>query len=430
MATKSIIDIQINDEQFQKFLELFREYEAKVKDSLDAWKGLDEAMGGMTSHFGKTADSAAMTASGLKDAGKAQKELHMQTGRSTGSMDKLAKSAKSVKDSLFGVGKFLLGLGGISLGGGLLGLFGLDRLANDAMNRQRESRGLGMSTGGPSAFRTEMQRYVDVNSLLSQTARIPYNAMIANFGNIMGLSASKLAHESNQQRALDIINQARKNWIRDRSNPMAESLPATQAAGRFGLDLDTLRRLGNTPEKELMRRESRISEDSRAMRITDRTAEEMSRLAIQLKRTGLVIETEFMKSAAKIAPQLIQFTQSFTKEIVKMMESGDLKMWLLRFGQAVKYAADGIIWIGDTLSSFSHPLKKTEEAGKDIGWWMNGRIFGSEPVKAYPPNASENKLIKALHKHTQSQIRQKPHKIIVEAPAGSRVSDSVNSAAH
>ena len=427
MATKSIIDIQINDEQFQKFLELFREYESKVKESIEAWHGLDEAMGGMTSHFGKTADSAAMTASGLKDASKAQKELHTQTVKGTGSMDKLAKSAKSVKDSLFGVGKFLLGLGGISLGGGLLGLFGLDRLANDAMNRQRESRGLGMTTGGPSAFRTEMQRYVDVNALLSQTAQMPFDLGIANHAYIMGLSRQKLVHESNTQRALDIVNKARENWIRDRSNPQAKRLPATRAAEALGIDIYSLIRLGNTPKKELMRRESKISEDSRAMRITDRTAEEMSRLAIQLKRTGLVIETEFMKAAAKITPQLIQLTQSFTKEIVKMMESGDLKMWLLRFGQAVKYAADGIIWIGDKISSWDNRNKPLPNALKDVGAPPTA-LTGKEAAQSYAN--SQNKLIKALHKHTQSQIRQKPHKIVVEAPAGSRVSDSLNSAAH
>lgn len=430
MATKSIIDIQINDEQFQKFLELFREYESKVKESIDSWKNLDEAMTGITTNFSKTVQSTDMINSGLKEAGKAQKDLHMQTNKSTGSMDKLAKSARSVKDSLFGVGKFLMKLGGFSLGGGMLGLFGLDKLANDAMNRQRESRGLGMTTGGPSAFRTEMQRYVDVNALLSQTARIPYNAMIANFGNIMGLSAGKLIGESNTQRGLDIINQARKNWLRDRSNPMAESLPATQAAERFGLDLDTLRRLGNTPESELKKRESRIFTDSKAMSITDKTAEEMSRLAIQLKRTGLVIETEFMKAASRVAPQIVQLTQAFTKEFVKILESGELKMWLLRLGQAVKYAADGIIWVGDTLSSFSHPIDKTKEAVKDIGWWMNGRMFGTDVVKANPPSGHEQKLMKALTKHTQSQIRQKPHKITIVAPSGSRVSDSINNSGH
>ncbi len=430
MANKSIIDIVVNDEQFQKFLELFREYETKIRDSVDAWKNLDDAMSSITSGTSKMAGEADMVASGLKDAGKAQKELHAQTSRGVTSMDKLARSAKSVKDSLFGIGKFLMKLGGFGLGGGLLGLFGLDRLANAAMNRQRESRGFGMTTGGPSAFRTEMQRYVDVNALLSQTARIPYNAMIANFGNIMGLNAGKLIGESNAQRGIDIINQARRNWIRDRSNPMAESLPATQAAERFGLDLDTLRRLGNTPENELLRRESRISSDSRAMRITDRTAEEMSRLAIQLKRTGLVIETELMRAVGKVAPQLVQLTKAFTGEFVKLLESGDLKMWLLRFGQAVKYAADGIIWIGDRISQFSSPGQKMKEAGKDAAWWLNGRAFGSDTVKAYPPSAHEQKLIRALHRHAQSQIRQKPHKIVVEAPAGSRVSDSLNSAAH
>ena len=211
---------------------------------------------------------------------------------------------------------------------------------------------------------------------------------------------------------------------------MAESLPATQAAERFGLDLDTLRRLGNTPESELKKRESRIFTDSKAMSITDKTAEEMSRLAIQLKRTGLVIETEFMKAASRVAPQIVQLTQAFTKEFVKILESGELKMWLLRLGQAVKYAADGIIWVGDTLSSFSHPIDKTKEAVKDIGWWMNGRMFGTDVVKANPPSGHEQKLMKALTRHTQSQIRQKPHKITIVAPSGSRVSDSINNSGH
>jgi hypothetical protein len=86
---------------------------------------------------------------------------------------------------------------------------------------------------------------------------------------------------------------------------------------------------------------------------------------------------------------------------------------------------------------------------KDIWWWLNGRLFGNDPVKAYPPSPEEkrkmaipskssesstsvqsHKLIKALTKHTQAQIRQKPHKITVEAPAGSKVSDSLNSLRH
>ena len=45
MATRSVIDVQVNSEEFQRFYSLFTEYNAELGEMPKTWKGLGDAMG-------------------------------------------------------------------------------------------------------------------------------------------------------------------------------------------------------------------------------------------------------------------------------------------------------------------------------------------------------------------------------------------------
>ncbi|MGE4887767.1 lytic transglycosylase domain-containing protein, partial [Yersinia enterocolitica] len=45
MAAKSIIDIDVNDDKFQSFMEKFNEYQNALNDLPDAWRGVAQGIG-------------------------------------------------------------------------------------------------------------------------------------------------------------------------------------------------------------------------------------------------------------------------------------------------------------------------------------------------------------------------------------------------
>ena len=125
MANKPIIDIEVKDETFRKFYDLFKEYSEKVEELPEAWKKLGDAMGGGLGKFNslskQSKDSMAIAAASatiiveeIRKATHAQRQLHTATRHTHGAMKDLASSAAKVGKTLFGIGKFMFGFGGLT----------------------------------------------------------------------------------------------------------------------------------------------------------------------------------------------------------------------------------------------------------------------------------------------------------------------------
>jgi hypothetical protein len=91
----------------------------------------------MASHHRAAAEAATQLTENLKNAQKAQRDFNLTTGDGSTVMKRLGKEAKELKDTLFGIGNFLMKLGVLGVGTLTGALFGMDKLAEAAVGGQR-----------------------------------------------------------------------------------------------------------------------------------------------------------------------------------------------------------------------------------------------------------------------------------------------------
>ena len=400
MAKKSIIEIDVEDSKWKAFMESFDAYEKSLGDLPDAWKKIGEAMGHSGGTLSRTAQQAMQyladsaghieeMAKGFKTATKAQEQFGQATGVSRTKLKGLTKEAKDLAHSLFGIGKTLFKIGTIGTLAGVAGMFGL---SESAYRRQREARGLGMSTGMVSAFRTNMQSFVNPDKMLEIGANLPYS--LENIGplGLMGLNRAAMLNESPERRSFDIINRAHELWQQGRRNQWD---PMVQALEKLGLSYEDYRRIGVTPEGQIRSAEARTLHDARTMNI-DSTAQAFARLKIEIDRAGIQIESILVKGLAPLAPVFVNIAKGLTRDFVhfmnepgtknavanmgqtlesfvKFLGSKDLRKDIEDFGEAIKDVTGLILTATKDYKSLNPDFNLSDwwKGAKDIGWHLS-----------------------------------------------------------
>lgn len=127
MAKEVALTVKVDDDEFQKFVRNFNEFSEKLKSFTDKAKA------------GSPTDQAAKSAGALTDQMRnlldVSKNVHSTIGKIT---------------DHFGKWSALIGGTVMMLGGGA-GMFGIDRLLNSFIQRQRTSLGMGMTVGQTQA---------------------------------------------------------------------------------------------------------------------------------------------------------------------------------------------------------------------------------------------------------------------------------------
>ena len=209
MTARSVLDIDINDEQFQDFFKQFQEYEKLLASLPDEWDAVNKSLSGAAETFAASAASVETIAESMRGATVAQDRFHAAAQRSDRTMGSLASHARSAAHAIGSVAKWA-GLGG-TIGGGLA-MFGMDRLAHSIFGQSFSARGLGVSTGEQSALGINFRAFTDPGSLLGNVAnaRNDLTARWAFSG--LGIGADQMAGLDNADLARLVMSRARDKW--------------------------------------------------------------------------------------------------------------------------------------------------------------------------------------------------------------------------
>jgi len=312
VAVKSIIDIDVNDEAFQRFQALFAEYEEKVKELPGDWKKVDDAMGGAAKRFaaasGQTdailagiAASAGVIAESIHKASKAQHQFEGATRRSHGAMNALGSAALKVSHTIFGMGKWMLKMGAI--GGSLAslgGAIGLDDLAGSALNRQKSARGVGMTPGQKSAFSTYYNQFGNADAVASNvaSARNDISKRWAFTG--IGVSQSALQNDNNFQLSMDVVSKIQHAL---KKMPRADWQNIAQARGfNMFMSMDEMRVLRHTSNARVDAAWRGAEKNVSTLGFSNGVAREWATLSIQMHKAGVEIESSLIVGLHKLAP--------------------------------------------------------------------------------------------------------------------------------
>ena len=410
---KSILDIDIHDEKFKKFVEVFEQFKVDADKLNDVWKtfdvdtkkprasveALDKAIGRAHGSSEKMAKTWAAVSGHIGESGKR--------------LDKFERGLKSVERGLervagFGLkfGKFALAAGGIGLFGGL---FGIDELANSAMSQQKSARGLGMKIGQVQAFKTYMQPYLSNPQGTLQAimnARRTPEGMAALAA--MGFSPAQYDNPNlNRMKfAEDVIERARTLYLHERKNspnvPIEAILKALKVQS-LGLNLEDVRRLANAPQSELVASMRRADIAARQDQLSNKTATAWTNLKVQLDQAGIAIRNDLINHLVKLAPAISVLskkvegfintfitTKSFNtliktfstdiEDVATYLGSAHFKQSVVTFANSVDTLALETLKLSKVLGGFAEDAAKHKDAVKATVYgaaalWAGSKLY-------------------------------------------------------
>ncbi|ENT2901817.1 hypothetical protein ACFERU_004945 [Salmonella enterica] len=394
MAAKSIVEIDVQDEKFQSFLEKFNEYQKALGELPEQWWGAVHGLGeaaketervrdgteGITKAF---ADGVAALASvndgldrlngNLEKATKTQMEFNKKSGGARNFLNKASKDAKSlaghIKDATTSLLSWGTVLGLFSGLAGAGGLWGLNHLAGNASAQRFTAMGLGTTAGGLNSTAVDFQKALGnpVGTLgairdaqLDLSKRWQFRAMGVDNPD---RDPAELLPE--------MIKAARDIFVRNGSTQ--------QGAEAYGLTnyftLDDLNRFKKMSDEEIDAMAKQAQQDTRRLQLTDQQLRQWQDFNIQLDRSKVSIGNTFIRGLAPLAPELGKLSDAFSGAIETVLKSPELGKW-------IDGLSDGIRRFGNYLASpeFQKDVEAfisgVERLGRVIGKvidWISGK---------------------------------------------------------
>ncbi|HDL6695716.1 TPA: hypothetical protein PXJ52_004414 [Yersinia enterocolitica] len=355
MAAKSIIDIDVNDDKFQSFMEKFNEYQAALDDLPEAWRGVAQGIGDTEKETAKARSELEGVAKSFSDGAAAILSINSGLDRLNDSLDKANKNQSGFNKNAGAAKKFLSGatkdaksLAGhikdattsliswtsiLGLFSGLIGaggLFGINRLASGAASQRFTTLGLGTTSGGLDSTAINYQRALSNptgtlgairDSQLDLSKRWQFQAMGINNPD---QDPAKLLPQ--------MIRNARDIFVKNGSN-----LQGAEAHGLTNFfTLDDLNRFKNMSDAEIDSMEKRAAQDSKQLQLSDQIQKQWTDFNVQLQRSGYSIENSFIRGLAPLAPQLTRLSDSVSGMIDSFLKSPELGKWIDGLSQGIQ----------------------------------------------------------------------------------------------
>ncbi len=302
MASKSIIDIEIRDEAFKAFTDLFKKYETALGQMPSTWAKMNKEIAATSNPFKKIDQSLKETKSGIDAANASQNKFRIFSLSSWKSMSGMAKDSdkikKSIKESTLALSKWA-GFGGIFAGGAMAGtLFMLDRLAIAASEGRRSAQGLGISTGQHQAAQISYGRVVDVDSLLARINEMQHDLTQAYKFGLAGLSPNQYSLD---KKSTDILPELLIG-LRDLFIQVKGNKQILQSRGALDiLSYEELQRLSMFSREELTMLEKNNQARRRELELSDETQKKWQDMSDTLTVAKVKIETVLIDGLYKVA---------------------------------------------------------------------------------------------------------------------------------
>lgn len=329
---KAIIDIPVNDGNFNAFLARYTKYNTML-----------EKAPALQKNIGKETDATMkaiklMTASMLANMDVVRKneaaQAHIaQSSRiSALSWSKIASSTKESAVNLRNQVSTLMkwtgissAIGGLALGGsvGLMGL-GLDRLAGSASAGRRSSSGLGLSYGQQSAFGVSFERMIDSAGFLGGVSQARGNITSGAARSLQILGMNPMGKGSTGDMSIEALTRIRK---------LAQSTPEehlgilmqTHGLGELGMDVESLRRMKFGSDSEFDEYKNDYSRRSKSMEVGDPKLKKWQDFYTQLDEAGQKIKSGLIDGLVSLAEPLTKISQGLSDTVRALLGSNGFK---------------------------------------------------------------------------------------------------------
>lgn len=396
MAVKSVIEVEVNDDAFKRFAELYAKYHEQVKELPGDWGKVETGVAGVGVMFGEMTAALLTQQQMLHEQEKAQKKLEVSEKRQL-DLEKQRRRevhaiwqdsvaiAKRIGDAtldLFkwvGAGTVLSGL----MGAG--GLWGLDVLAGRVGDARRSAQGLGVTTAQQQAANVNFQRYVDVNPALEGIAGAQSD--ISKWGNFNILGVNR------QQDPATLLSQLliKAKTLYEQGHNVEQD-PVVRALGVMGISLEDMRRLHRVGMEELRRAEGGYRGDVGAFGRSDAMSRKWQDFSVQMDRAGKTIENVFIEALTPLIPELTHLSEGMAYAIKVFGKSDALKHWIDLLAEGLKQVADYVTspQFHKDVAAFMMDLHTfTDDFGQLLDW-THRRLVDLGILNPTPAEAAHN----------------------------------------
>lgn len=348
MATKSVIEIELIDEQFKAFSAQLKAMQSIIAQMPEQWKAITKQVNEEQKAEAKASNEAEKA---RKKRIQEEKEFNrIIEDRKKAFMDAAYYTGNIARNLASGALSIAKWTTFAAIGGG----FGLGALASSASDYRRRAQGLGTTTGGLRAAEVNLGQYVDVNSLLSNIAVMQHD--ITQFYKLGRIGGTQTGDPILQLQT--VMTRAIQDF-----NAHGKDLNYAKAVGLTDIfSPEELIRLSTIGAKELDETFRQLAKDREALKVNDETSRSWQSFFVQLRRAGNDIEVSFIRSLEKLTPKLLTLSETITKLITDFVESADVGKWLQNFSEKIKEFS---IYLGS--DEFKNNVSEFFDALKALG---------------------------------------------------------------
>lgn len=383
MAVKSVLDIELNDERFRRFKELFDKYQTELAKTPNVWAKVGKEQAALSSNFEKMTAALMAQHHAMADVSREEHQHRVELEKSRGLWHDIGMNTEKFARSILSVAPTLAKWGSLIFGGALFGsAYGLDRMAGDVSQTRTQALGLGVSIGQLKAFQANFGRLPNAAGFLSSVGEMETDISARNPWYALGLGRMSGNTATDSIRFLERLQQF--------SHQFPRSLLGTEArAFQLPVSGDFLRVLRGMSAGELQSMIAGFRHDQAQANVPNALA--WTNLKTQFERNWATITSTLETTLGKLAPQLTQVSVAFTNLVTSMLNSPKLAKWITDIANAFN-AATRIISSphpSQTLwnATYKHAKHDVVEPLEQEGWqrlqgWFAGMPFRFHPTKA------------------------------------------------
>lgn len=367
-----MFEIDVRDEKFRNFLNLFKDYQDQLGKMSGFWNEAGAAAAGAEGSTSSMVETLAAGAASTALISDAMSRAESSSQRTSSTFATIADRAKSIagfiEHATLRLAKWsVLSLGAGLVGGGV-GLFGLDRLGEGIAGTRRAAQSLGISSGELNAFNINYGQRLglgadflggiqDIKSDLGQSWRFAP----------LGISAEEVRGSDTAQLTVRVIQRMHDLW-----RQAGAAGHNKQWMEAHGLDPSTFgqwQQIGLQSQGDLNSWAAQYQHDARTMSVSDPIQKQWIAFSTQLERAGKQIEIALVDGLEPLikSDALQKLSASIVTLVDKFFANNNVVA-------GIDHLAEGISKLGDYLGS--------EKFQSDMKKFVDGTAYAAEKIVA------------------------------------------------
>jgi hypothetical protein len=339
MAVKSIIDVDVNDDAFKAFMDMFAKYQAALKKLPGAWDAAGKSMDKSGSAIENMTDAMERQINLIDKQTRAQEKMRREVEKTGYSLTDVARAttriAGGMKDITLSLLRFSTLTGAFGLLSGGTGLFGFEALARSASQQRTQSMQLGVTPGQLQAANITYERFGSNagGRLMSTIADMQGDAtrswMLETY---LGISSEDIKNK-NPAELLPLVYSSLRSRYLSEPDPALRGTMA-QATGLTEFEsLPVLRQIGLTSQTELERLNASLPGRVATIGGSNETNERYQNFLLQLETAGARLQTTLIDKLTPLAGPLGQVVDAFTNLAASALSSNTFREGLNSFAE-------------------------------------------------------------------------------------------------